>query len=326
MFYDAGSYTQETPWSLEPFWNGNGVCEVKSLHIEGFTLPRRDDAVHSQLAGSGLRSLQVTGGLQRAALRDLLQQCPNLLHLNLRQTEYHGLNTLVSLPVMPSLRSLTLHGFAGVFCDPSQIAPSCEQLIMDDLIIPGSMDAIENMFSDDSPTLSRLKQCQLYHLEEDSIIFCWLRRHMAIEQLAFTRAGGWGWRREPRMLYLILAHFISDETGDSVLPNLKYLAYEMREEDDIATIHSDGTSIPLVDRIAQLLSSRPSLRFHLFLRLDTSSTTLEYEVGELEASLDMLLKAEKRMKRFKLTMGRWIFIGRLTGILQCDALVVLNWW
>ncbi|KAF8305613.1 hypothetical protein DL93DRAFT_2172498 [Clavulina sp. PMI_390] len=69
MFYDAGSYARNTIWGLEPFWNSSsGLCDIKSLRIEGFTRFGRDVAIHSQLAGQGLRSLQMNGGLQNAAL------------------------------------------------------------------------------------------------------------------------------------------------------------------------------------------------------------------------------------------------------------------
>ncbi|KAF8305614.1 hypothetical protein DL93DRAFT_2232949 [Clavulina sp. PMI_390] len=312
MFYDPGSYARNTSWAVEPFWNrSSGQCDIKSLRIEGFTRFGRDVTIHSQLAGPGLRSLQMNSGLQNPALCSLLQQCPNLLHLHVRQAVARDLDSLIPLPEMRSLQSLTLQGDALFLFDPSHIAPSCERLILDDLSVPGSGYSIE-MFRENSPTLYKLKVCQLYHLPDFDPMIRWLQRHVSIEQLAFTRPtpGPWGRRVESKMLSIILEKFISaHETEESFLPNLNYLAYELREEDELASVHARVDLV--IDLITQLLSSCPSLRFRLFIRPRASGIRVEDGLGGLDALVDRLLEAGKQTKRFKVTTGKMVFLQEM---------------
>ncbi|KAF8308659.1 hypothetical protein DL93DRAFT_2170896 [Clavulina sp. PMI_390] len=310
MIFDIGSYQRGSTWGLEPFWNSE-IHQLKSLSIQGFNRFGRSISIDEQLVGPELQSLRVVGGLQNLALIQILRQCQNLDHLTLRSTAVSSSESQIPLLAMPGLRYLTIESLGLFNCDPYIISPICEQLVLNEVSLPGDMDHPEDViFRDGLATLTKLKRCKLYYLPDLSPIIRWLHRHPTIEQLAFARpvGGPWGSHMEPQTLPLLLDNMISSrKKEESFLSNLQLLAYELREEHEIGHVHSIIDSF--VKLITQLVSSYPGLRFHIFIRLYQGGLSISYQ-QRVELSkrcrsvADILAEAASKMESFQFTIGK----------------------
>ncbi|KAF8308660.1 hypothetical protein DL93DRAFT_2086581 [Clavulina sp. PMI_390] len=312
-------------WGLQPVWDTD-VHQIRTLEILGFKANRFSRvAIDHHFVSSGLRSLKVVGNIEPGSLAKLLQQCLHLRNFEWTPTDAtdiaSGTSRFPRQFVLRELISLKLSGPSLKYCDPLLLAPHCEQLILNNMVMSnGVMGPL--IFRDDVSALAQLKQCQLYHAPDDlSVIQRWLIRHPNIEQVAFTclRVDRWpSWWAQKRstiaeLFESFIPNLLEDEKASELLPDMRVLAYEMSESD---VIWETLPNVHILTRaISRLLLSRPALEVKLFIRLDNATRHVENAGGSKELPRDLtvpkavkkqlqtLIEASRKIERLDVVIG-----------------------